>query len=207
MGVLKTYEGAAWTANSPALSDHQIDPDDAHNASATSYDNATSGLTATNVQAAVDETVAAIAAAPTAAATRAYRATSAVTIANNTVTAIALNAENFDTEGLHDNTTDPTRFKFTAATAGTWLFIGSVGFVPDATGVRNAILRLNGSQVATTGAAPSPGASASSIIEVSSLIVVANGDYVELACFQASGGNLNVGAGTERTYLNAIKII
>jgi hypothetical protein len=53
-GRLDTAETNIST-NATGLSDHLADPTDAHDASAISYDNATSGLTATDAQAAIDE--------------------------------------------------------------------------------------------------------------------------------------------------------
>ena len=115
----------------------------------------------------------------------------AQTIANNYVTAIAFaDADIFDTDAMHDPTTNNTRITFTAA--GVYLVWGGGRWnAGSGSGVRETYLRANGTttlpgslvtfrQSTTTDA---PGQVTMAIYSASA------GQYVELCVYQNSGSN------------------
>lgn len=110
-------------------------------------------------------------------------------IANATDTVLAFSTEDFDTDNIHDNSTDNSRLR--AATAGKYIITGSLSWAANAIGTRKIWIRLNGTaKVAesNTNAAGS-GESADSIAMILDLNAT---DYVELVVRQTSGGALNV---------------
>jgi hypothetical protein len=103
-------------------------------------------------------------------------------------TTLAFNSERFDTDTMHDVSTNNSRL--TAKTAGKYLIIGSVAWADNATGIRGiAIVKGGGSQIAyTMHAAPATFC----FQTVSTIIDMAINEYVELSAYQTSGGALNI---------------
>lgn len=122
--------------------------------------------------------------------------TSAQSIANNAWTAISFNSELTDSDAMVDIAGQPTRI--TAVTAGTYLVSGHVNVVGNATGRQGSrIVHKNSAgtvqgyycaqvQENVSGGAESPGTAAA--------VVLAAGDYVQLECYQSSGGAINTAA-------------
>src|SRR5262245_8790974 len=109
-------------------------------------------------------------------------------ISDSTVTAVSLNSERFDTDTIHDNSTNNSRL--TCKTAGKYLIIANVGFASNATGYRSVAIRLNGSTyIASTQVTAINGATTR--LAPSTLYALAVNDYVEAIVFQTSGGALN----------------
>ena len=114
-----------------------------------------------------------------------------ISIANNSVTALTFNSERWDTDTMHDLSTNTGRL--TCKTAGIYHIYANVQFAANDTGYRTCTIRLGGSTVI----------GAMSITEVSDvaqrLIVsteypLAVNDYVEVTVYQNSGDALNVTA-------------
>lgn len=127
-------------------------------------------------------------------AARAYHnANQAITTA--TTTALALNSERFDQDGLgtstiHDNATNNSRL--TCRVAGKYHIIGCVDWEAIVTGaIRLSRIRLNGATLLGS-QQTDPSASHSSNTTVSALYDLAVNDYVELVVFHDRGSNLNV---------------
>jgi len=120
----------------------------------------------------------------------AYRDNTAFTLTTSgTLYAIPLNAEEFDSHSQHDNSTNPERL--TCVKAGTYLITGQVTFEANATGNRDALLRVNGTNyVGQTRYLTM--ASGSTSVPVFAMFELAVGDYVELIGRQYSGGSLNL---------------
>jgi hypothetical protein len=123
--------------------------------------------------------------------------TSAQSISHNTETAIQYTSETFDTHNFHDNTNNNTRMTVPSGKGGLYLLTANANFASNSTGRRALLFRKNGS---TTFAQSEWGNSASNAphMNLSSMIDMVAGDYVEVFVFQSSGGNLNIS-----TYLNA----
>lgn len=113
----------------------------------------------------------------------------AQSIPDDTVTTLTFNTEDFDTDGIHDNVTNPERL--TCKTAGKYIIVGSAQFAANTTGRRYVNLRLNDDvylgvayQNETTQGSVNP-----TCVAIYDLAV---DDYVWLRAYQNSGNALNV---------------
>jgi len=123
-------------------------------------------------------------------ACRAYRTTNQ-TLTTGTDTPISFDGERFDTDNIHDPATNPTRL--TCKTAGRYIITGHVAFTPNAGGNNRQVnIRLNGSTVIASDIRPSSSAASNNRVSISAIYDLAVGDYVELSCYQDTGGNLDV---------------
>jgi hypothetical protein len=113
----------------------------------------------------------------------------AITIANNTTTALTFDTERYDTDAMHSTSSNTSRI--TATTAGKYMIGGCVRFVSNSTGARYLFVVLNGT---TNIVASSMAADANHYpdLNVSTVYDLAANDYIELAVNQSSGGNLDV---------------
>lgn len=126
----------------------------------------------------------------TAIGARVYRSTDQ-TLTTATLTPIAFDSERFDTDSIHDNSTNNSRL--TCKTAGVYVISGTVRFATNATGNRRLLIRLNG----TTYIAEHTQAAVSGLqttITIATVYLLAANDYVELVALQSSGGDLAVSA-------------
>lgn len=120
------------------------------------------------------------------------------TIASGGEVAIALDSTSFDSYNGHSNVTNNTRYTFQVA--GMYLVAGLVAWSPNATGIRAASLRLNGTtdviasqvilQTVSTGGINCNVPTRTAVIQVNV------NDYVELMGTQTSGGNLATQTGS-----------
>lgn len=122
-----------------------------------------------------------------------------------TVTALSFNTERYDTDTMHDNSTNPTRI--TCKTAGTYSLKGMIGWAANATGWRACYLRINGSTYIAALRANSTGAVDANYFIISTDYVMAVNDYAELAVEQNSGGALNVIVNGNSSYEFAAHLI
>lgn len=126
------------------------------------------------------------------------RRTASQTITTATTTQIAFDAEDFDTDTMHDTATNNTRI--TIKTAGVYLVTATVAWASNATGSRQAFFHLNGSN--TTGTGPKAYASTAGVVgtpgdTITAIAPLAVNDYIELSVRQDSGGNLDVEGGDD----------
>lgn len=116
---------------------------------------------------------------------------STTSIANNTATALSFTTEVFDTDGYHDNSTNPDRL--TAPSDGYYLVGASVLWDFAQAGYRDVSLTMNGTTFTDQGisipATPSTAASQS----LSGLVFAAAGNYFQAFVLQTTGGPINVG--------------
>ena len=117
----------------------------------------------------------------------------AQSIPSGTSTAIEFDTELSNDAGLWSASAN-TRFTFTAATAGKYLFTGSLRFAGAAGGVRSVSVRVNGTTDLAVSSIPVDSSSDTAGNAVGFRDMVA-GDYVELRAFQNSGGSINVNFG------------
>lgn len=121
-----------------------------------------------------------------------------IPVANNAQTTVGFGAEEFDTDGLHDNVTNNSRL--TAAVTGKYQINANVIWNANSSGVRQLSLTRNTSNVAIVqtpaSAVGTQGQGVSDLFEIS-----ANG-FVEIAVFQTSGstGSLS-GASLSMVYV------
>ncbi|WBP87036.1 hypothetical protein [Kitasatospora cathayae] len=117
----------------------------------------------------------------------------AQSIPSNTVTALAIDTTAVDTYGGHSNTTNNSRY--TAQVAGWYLVIGTASWAASATGSRNVAIAKNGTFVSP--AQSGIDASRTDInqtVQVSALVSLAVGDYVQAQVYQSTGGALSTNA-------------
>jgi hypothetical protein len=114
--------------------------------------------------------------------------------AQSTTTAVAFvlafNSERFDTDTIHDTSTNNSRL--TCKTAGKYQITANVDWVGNATGYRQIYLRLNGATIIASAIDPQLGAGINTHQSVTTLYDLAVNDYVEAVVIQTSGGSLNV---------------
>jgi hypothetical protein len=115
----------------------------------------------------------------------------AQSVADSTLTAIAMGSAVVDSYGGHSNTTNNSRY--TAMVPGYYLVIGQVGFAANAGGNRLIELHKNGGSTLTLGqgVSPAPGTANNSANQVGALVLLNAGDYVEAYTYQTSGAALN----------------
>lgn len=106
--------------------------------------------------------------------------------------ALTFNSERVDVGGMHDTVTNTGRITVPSGGGGLYLIGGCIEFAANATGLRGAQIRLNGTTVIAVQEAPSVGAGSAHPIMVTTAYQLAAGDYVELMGKQSSGGSLNM---------------
>lgn len=111
-------------------------------------------------------------------------------LANNTLTAVAFDQTNADSDGGHSNVTNNSRY--TCQVAGWYLVWGTVFFAPSNAGSRKVLIYKNGA-VASGSANQGANAGSSDGVALAAFMPVklAVGDYVETWVNQDSGGSLN----------------
>lgn len=112
-----------------------------------------------------------------------------ISLNNATLTNLTFNTERWDTDTIHDTTTNTGRL--TCKTAGIYIVTGHVSFAANATGIRDVRILHNGTTTYATTRADAA-ASGKTNMTISSILSLAVNDYVELVAYQSSGGALNV---------------
>jgi hypothetical protein len=117
--------------------------------------------------------------------------------------AIALDAEDIDSDGMHDPVTNNSRL--TCQTPGKYEVSAQVTFQVNATGRRLARINMNGASLGgQTEVVPTTVAGSTVSIVIPAIEVVMNAtDYLELVAFQSSGANLAYGVGKGTTWIRA----
>jgi hypothetical protein len=131
--------------------------------------------------------------APTFHGCRVYDGSGAQSIANNTIQAVTMNSESYDTDAYHSTSSNTSRITIPTGLGGYYLVTGEVTMAANATGSRQGIITLNGTggtRVATSNKEV-PHASNNSQLAVVGVYALAAGDYIEMCAFQTSGGALN----------------
>lgn len=115
-------------------------------------------------------------------------------------TPVQLTAEDYDTGNLHDNVTNNSRI--TVPTAGRYLLIGQAPWSPSAAGATRLVtFRQNGSAFLALGQPCTPlSASVVAAGMVTTVALMAAGDYVECMVFQDTTAALNLGYATSGDY-------
>jgi hypothetical protein len=127
-------------------------------------------------------------------------------IPNNTEEPVVFMSDLFDTAGMHiaDDDCPAESARLTAPRAGIYHLSGGVLWQANTTGVRQITLRQNGSTGTMLASQTTPALGAN-LQEVSSLVMLNQGDYIELLAYQTSGGDLQVqsgiSAGEQRSYV------
>ena len=123
------------------------------------------------------------------------------TLSHNTWTQIELGAKAYDNQEEFNTGT----YRFTAKKTGTYLFLGKISFVANATGQRGIRFRYNNSVNYTqyfTALSSGP-----SIFYFSIFLRLTANDFVDLYGFQDSGGELDIDSGENATFMAGIKLL
>lgn len=131
---------------------------------------------------------------------RAYLATTDQTIGSGAWTKVQLNAESFDELSEFDSTTN---YRFTASEAGYYLIYGQAKFLAMADqDVIEIKLRKNASTDLAVASRPtSNDGSLADTINVADIVSLSATDYMELYVQHDNGGNKDIDAGTDLTFM------
>lgn len=129
------------------------------------------------------------------------------TIANNTITTLAFDQEDIDSDAFHSTSTNNSRLTVPAGLSGDYFVYGQVAMA-SFTGSVEALIKRNAttivaSHTAGSGTASGPG------VWVGRVLTLAVGDFVELQVWQNSGGNvtLNGGAGDLAPFFGMFRLL
>ena len=120
-------------------------------------------------------------------------------ISNATHTAITFAAEEYDTDGFHDNSSNTSRMTIPAGKGGYYQVNGFVSWDDNATGGRTLLIRKNGSNYLYVELAPSA-VLPSQVI--SAIVKVVATDYLELFVYQTSTATRTVTKTAEQSRFN-----
>jgi hypothetical protein len=110
--------------------------------------------------------------------------------ANNTLTTMTWDSENFDTDGFHDNVTNNSRITIPSGKAGKYLFTSIINWNNSASGYREVRFTRNGTAQSYANIAATPTGEAGTVI--TTILNCSVGDYVDVRVEQSSGGSLDV---------------
>ncbi len=113
-------------------------------------------------------------------------------VTNNTLNVLSWDVEEFDSQNMHA-AADPTRV--TISTAGRYLVIGHLSYAANSSGNRQIRILKNG-VLWTVNNVQAPGFAA--IFDLTAVMDLAAGDYLEIGAVQNSGGTLQVEASENR---------
>ena len=121
-------------------------------------------------------------------------------ISTSTVTTLTFGSESFDTDAFHSTSTNTGRITIPSGKAGKYLFVGTVRFADNNTGTRQMWFSYNGGATFAPLVMTQNAATTNRWVGTASLIYdMAVGDYMELQCWQNSGGSLNAVSGSDFT--------
>ena len=123
---------------------------------------------------------------------RVYNSAAISITTSGTAQALTFNSERYDTDTMHDTATNTGRI--TIKTAGLYVVFALVEFASNATGYRQAYIRLNGTTVIAAQSGPAA-TSLGTELNPTCIYKFAVNDYIEVLVAQLSGGALNVNAG------------
>jgi hypothetical protein len=130
-----------------------------------------------------------------------------LTVSNNAWNMITYDQENYDTDGFHSTVTNTSRITIPSGKAGKYQILTNILWNTSSVGERYLSLTKNGTEVIRIygGVPTSAGQFSQSLATIEDLAV---NDYIEMRCFQTTGGNLTAlfnGFGTYFTvnYLGA----
>lgn len=122
-------------------------------------------------------------------------------IANSSWVSVTFDTNDYNNDSMHSTTTNTTRF--TATTAGRYMFTAQCNFAANNTGARAlkfAITRVAGvglvsGAINKVGQIAVPGSSLDISLCTTMVVYMAATDYVEAQVWQSSGGALNLASG------------
>jgi hypothetical protein len=110
-------------------------------------------------------------------------------LTNNTGTMITWDTETYDTNAFHSTSSNTSRITIPAGKAGYYSISATGAFAGNATGQRYFAFYKNGSMIQIFGRAS--GYSADTVLSGTSILNLAEADYIQVEGFQNSGGALD----------------
>jgi hypothetical protein len=135
--------------------------------------------------------------------------TSAQSIPLNTYTAIAFQAESFDSHNGHDLVTNNSRWTCPAGWGGYYDLSGQVMFGSDATGVRVAYLRVNGTtsvRGSCVRVQPTADGFGNGVVVATITWLLNAGDYVELMALHVNNPNTAINTFSGDPYMSGMSV-
>ena len=126
-------------------------------------------------------------------------------ISNNTTTVISFDAEVFDTNGFHDNTTNNQRVTIPSGKSGKYLFTFFIYQSGGTSGYRIMKIYKNGSQFQEYNSTPYFSTSNDLGQQYSTILDLADGDYIHMGFLQNSGGNISAYKAATGNYSTSIQ--
>jgi len=123
-------------------------------------------------------------------------------IANNADTKVTFNAENFDTDSAFAS----DKFTVPSGKGGKYFLYSSIGWTPNTNNVRVVYLYKNGSEAKRLCSFEGQ-ADAATFWSNGGILDLSAGDYIEVYCYQNSGGSLDLLTNGEITYFGGYKLI
>lgn len=118
----------------------------------------------------------------------------AISVANTSNVALTFNQERWDAQAMHSTSSNTGRITIPTGWGGKYRITGHVEFAANATGTRWVGIRVDGSTFIAIQQSQNAGGSDPVRLTVSTDYVLAATQYLELVCYQSSGGSLNVNA-------------
>jgi hypothetical protein len=123
-----------------------------------------------------------------------YRS-SAQTISNNSFTSVNFNAEQYDTNNFHDNTTNSNRLTIPSGKSGYYLLNGFIAWEANVTGVRSSRFVTDTGDLYNNLSIINAGTPYGTGTQISAVVYLAAAAWVEMKVHQTSGGNLDLSSG------------
>jgi len=147
-------------------------------------------ISATDVQAAIQEAAAEYPTTSVFVGVRAVRST-AQSISASSFQSVQFNAaDTYDTNSFHDTSTNNTRITIPSGKAGYYLIAAEASFDLNTNGTRGVQILLNNTTAIGTVLIP-PGPGFGTTLHAHAVYLLSVGDFIELQVFQSTSGSLN----------------
>lgn len=132
--------------------------------------------------------------------------TATQSINDGTDTVLLWTAEDYDTNSIHDTSSNTSRFVVPTGGAGKWRITCNLLWTPNATGVRDLYFKKNGTTRLQEDLNPAIASPFHTSNNLSIDILLADGDYIEAFVYQTSGGPLTVSVDFANPTMSAFRI-
>lgn len=121
--------------------------------------------------------------------------TAAQSIPNITATVITYDSEYLDTNGYHSTSSNTGRFTIPSGKAGKYLVTGNLQMAPAISAQVVLSINVNGANPVSINYPQTTDNNVNGVqqLSISAILNLSVGDYVELLCYQGSGGNADIG--------------
>lgn len=131
----------------------------------------------------------------------AYKSGSSQTISTGGAgAAITFDAEEWDTDAIHDNASNNSRFTIPAGMDGKWRFTAATEFSSNATGDRAIWFRKNGTTTVRYAQQLRSAAGNATVVLATTTVILSAADYIEAMVYQDSGANRTLTNSAQATW-------